>query len=92
VYCDPPYVPLSTTANFTHYTQTGFTLADQQHLAIIAGQLRDQGIPVMISNHDTPLTRELYADARIIQFDVRRVISCDVKKRGVARELLAIFE
>ena len=42
VYCDPPYAPLSATANFTAYHTNSFTLEQQAHLAEIAEGLVDQ--------------------------------------------------
>lgn len=64
VYCDPPYAPLSNTANFTSYAGNGFTLDDQAALADIAERTAtERGIPVLISNHDTTLTRRLYHGA-----------------------------
>ncbi len=91
VYCDPPYVPLSATSNFTDYTQDGFGGKEQEQLAISAQKLRSRGIPVVISNHDTVFTREIYASARIEAFQVQRFISRDAGNRGKAAELLASF-
>lgn len=91
VYCDPPYVPLTATSNFTSYTAEGFTAIDQQALADSAKKLIKRGIPVVISNHDTEFTRAVYAEAQIISFDVQRFISRDVKNRNKAAELIAIY-
>lgn len=91
VYCDPPYVPLSATASFTSYSAGGFTQDDQAALAGKARELAADGVTVLISNHDTAFTRDAYAGARIISFDVRRTISCNGGGRGKVRELLAIF-
>ena len=92
VYCDPPYAPLTATANFSSYTAAGFGLKDQQDLAIAARMLRERNIPVVISNHDTEFTRAIYSDAKIVSFDVQRFISSDAKNRGKAAELLAIYD
>jgi DNA adenine methylase len=91
VYCDPPYAPLSATANFTAYAGTSFGLEDQGDLAARALKASKRGIPVIISNHDTEFTRALYSGAEIMRFDVRRSISCNGSKRGAAPELLAIY-
>ncbi len=92
VYGDPPYVPLSASANFTAYSAGGFGKDKQFGLAIRARELAEQGVPVLLSNHDTEFTREVYAGAKIQKFKVRRSISCNGAKRGKANELLAIFE
>jgi len=91
IYCDPPYVPLSETANFTSYSTGGFGMAEQQQLAAQAMACAARGIPVVISNHDTEFVRAAYASARVEAFEVQRYISCNGSKRGKAAELLAIF-
>jgi len=92
VYCDPPYVPLSITANFTSYSADGFPLESQERLAQEAEAAARRGVPVVISNHDLPFTREIYAGADAQEFfTVQRNISCDRLKRAAAAELLAVF-
>jgi DNA adenine methylase len=91
VYCDPPYVPLSDTANFTSYSANGFGWAEQTELVRQAEQLAQRGIPVIISNHDTVAVRQAYGEAEIEAFEVRRFISCNGRKRNKAAEILALF-
>lgn len=91
VYCDPPYVPLSATANFTSYAKENFGFDLQVRLAALARELATRGVPVLISNHDTAESRALYRGAEIKSFSVRRYISCDASSRGLAKELLAIY-
>ncbi len=92
IYCDPPYVPLSTTANFTAYAAAGFAEAEQIRLAELAEQMSNQGITVLISNHYTPFTRKIYGQARKHSFDVRRMISCNGSQRAMAQEILAVYK
>ncbi|GAK85748.1 methyl-directed repair DNA adenine methylase [Vibrio ponticus] len=93
VYCDPPYAPLSTTANFTSYAGNGFSLDDQAALADIAETTAKQrGIPVLISNHDTTLTRRLYHGAELNVVKVKRTISRNGAGRNKVDELLALFK
>nr|WP_321276103.1 Dam family site-specific DNA-(adenine-N6)-methyltransferase [uncultured Vibrio sp.] len=92
VYCDPPYAPLSNTANFTSYAGNGFTLDDQAALADIAERTAtERGIPVLISNHDTTLTRRLYHGADLSVVKVKRTISRNGSGRNKVDELLALF-
>ncbi|CAJ0998033.1 adenine-specific DNA-methyltransferase [Sodalis praecaptivus] len=92
VYCDPPYVPLSTTANFTAYHTNSFNLTEQQNLARLASQLaRESRIPVLISNHDTALTRKWYGDAVLHHVTARRTISSNIFGRSSVNELLALY-
>ena len=93
VYCDPPYVPLSPSANFTSYSTGGFNMEKQQQLADLANETSLKGIPILISNHNTSYTRKAYDKAhKITKFHVQRFISCNGKKRGTAGELLALFD
>lgn len=89
VYCDPPYAPLSTTSNFTQYHQRQFDSAEQQRLAEASRQLAQRGIPVLLSNHATPFTEQVYQQAQVQRFPVQRNISCQQRLR--AEELLAYY-
>ena len=93
IYCDPPYVALSPSANFTSYSTGGFNMEKQQQLADLANEISAKGIPIIISNHNTSFTRKAYDKAnKITKFHVQRFISCNGKKRRTAGELLALFE
>lgn len=91
IYCDPPYVPLSATASFTSYARQAFGPAEQERLADLARAAAARGVPVVISNHDTPEVRTLYRGAQLQAFAVDRRISSKASTRGEARELLALF-
>jgi DNA adenine methylase len=91
VYCDPPYAPINASSNFSDYTKEGFGLQDQKDLAAAALTLQSQGTAVVISNHDTAFTRELYEGAKIEAFDVQRFISSNASNRKKAAEMLAVF-
>ncbi|QKJ85308.1 DNA adenine methylase [Paramixta manurensis] len=92
VYCDPPYAPLSATANFTAYHTNSFSLREQQHLAELATKLAQENrIPVLISNHDTVLTREWYQQAVLHVVKARRTISRSINGRNQVDELLALY-
>ena len=89
VYFDPPYVPVSATASFTHYTHQGFTEVEQRRLAELFFTLAERGCAVMLSNSQSPLVSALYAHAptRDIVLASRK-INCDGKKRGDVEELI----
>jgi DNA adenine methylase len=91
IYCDPPYVPLSMTASFTAYSKDSFSLAEQSRLATAAQQTAPQSQGVLISNHDTELTRELYRNARLETISVQRNIAANGSRRQKVGELLAIY-
>lgn len=88
VYLDPPYIPLSSTSDFTSYTVDGFTLDDQKRLRDKFFDLDRQGVFVMLSNSDTPLTRELYQEANIHEVLASRNINSNSTKRGKIGELI----
>lgn len=90
IYCDPPYVPITSSAYFTAYSQDKFGLQEQQALAKAALMSAKNGCTVIISNHDTRLTRQLYASGKIQSFNVQRMISRSAQ-RGQVAELLAVF-
>lgn len=91
IYCDPPYVPLSNSSDFTNYSPNGFNEADQIKLAELAHDCQQRGIPVLISNHATDFTRELYQAAQCQEFPVDRMISRDAASRKPVQEILALF-
>lgn len=92
VYCDPPYAPISPTASFTSYAKDGFSFEQQEKLAHVSAMAALQRrIPVMISNHDTPFTRDIYQDARLVFLKAARNISQKKDKRKKTKELLAIY-
>ena len=95
VYCDPPYAPLSRTANFAHYTAGGFTAFDQVRLqeAVIAAARR--GAVVVVSNSSAPEIVKGYTShaARaegltVERVAARRAINSHADKRGAVDELI----
>jgi len=91
IYCDPPYIPLSPTANFTNYSGQHFLWSEQEQLALIAKTVAARGGAVLISNHDTPESRVLYKEAKIYSLSVKRNISCRIQDRGFVPEVLALY-
>ncbi|QIW16482.1 DNA adenine methylase [Pasteurellaceae bacterium RH1A] len=91
VYCDPPYAPLDQASNFTQYASHHFGLLQQQTLAEQARRLQAENIPVVISNHDTAFTREIYQGAQIHSLPVQRFIGQKPSSRVKVMELVAVF-
>jgi len=90
LYLDPPYDPLSDSSSFTSYTSTTFDESGQRRLAEIFRQLDAAGCLIMLSNSDTLLIRELYADYRFEVLQARRAINSKVKGRAAIPELLIL--
>lgn len=94
VYCDPPYVPLSSTASFTGYCAGGFDHEDQKALALSARKAALRGARVVLSNHDLPVVRnELYPErngfALVGRPRVKRAISRNASERRRVCEVIA---
>ena len=88
IYLDPPYVPLSATANFTAYARLGFGPADQDRLATLLRRLRAARVRALLSNSDCAETRRLYKGLPLAVADVRRLVNSDSSKRGPVSELI----
>ncbi|PJR49943.1 adenine methylase [Klebsiella sp. H-Nf2] len=89
IYCDPPYIPVSETANFTAYGKP-FTLDDHRTLvATLLDAHRQHGTRSVISNSDTPETREIYTAFNLHAFSVRRSVSA--KSRDMADEVIGVL-
>ena len=90
IYLDPPYIPVSSTAYFTSYTKYEFSPDDQKDLASVFRKLDERGCKVMLTNSDTPSTRELYSDyAKYTQgVDSKRSINSKGSKREGHTDLI----
>lgn len=91
VYCDPPYAPLNQETNFTQYAGGGFSLEQQIALARYAKNAQQTNIPVLISNHDTDFTRQIYHGAKIKRMKVQRSIGQKADSRLKVDEIFALF-
>jgi DNA adenine methylase len=90
VYLDPPFHPISNTANFTSYTNNGFTFEDQKELAIVFKELTRRGCKLLLSNSNTEEIRSLYSDfSHLTEVAlVNRSINAVSSKRIGHKELL----
>lgn len=89
VYCDPPFLPLSETSNFTAFTSGGFTISDTEDLARRAESAK---VPVIVSNHDTPAARDIFSKADVIEsIPSVRSIAAQGGARKKVNELLALY-
>ena len=90
VYLDPPYQPVSHTANFTSYTNDNFGLEDQKRLFVQFEELDSKGCKVMLSNSKSKEVLDLFltCSKNIIEINSNRFINSDSKKRAGHSELL----
>lgn len=95
VYFDPPYRPLSKTAEFTSYTETNFNDNNQIELAEYIKKLSNKGAKILASNSDPKNTNpddiffdELYKQFSINRVTAKRSINSKGNNRGNVSELL----
>jgi len=88
VYFDPPYQPVSKTANFTGYTVSCFHGNEQRRLASLFRFLDSRGCRLLLSNSDHPTVIELYQGYRIERVYTVRAINCKSAKRAGHSELI----
>jgi len=90
VYFDPPYIPLTATSSFASYQSAGFGISDQKRLAQTITTLTAKGVFVILSNSDTPLSREIFKGLTLFSVPASRSISASPKSRKRVREIIAI--
>lgn len=89
VYFDPPYQPVSKTANFTSYTNRDFNLEDLERLAEICQSLDSKGCSVVLSNSNTKEVKSMFDKSwKIKEIEANRSINSDSKKRTGHSELV----
>ncbi len=88
VYFDPPYYPLTQTANFTSYDANCFLEDEQFLLYEIFERLSDNDVKVLQSNSDTQFINELYKNYDINIVNANRFINSKSSGRGKIKEVL----
>ena len=96
LYIDPPYAPVSRTANFTSYTTPRFGADDQRRLQQIVIALAARGCHVLVSNSTADEIVALYETSRdasavglrALRVPARRAINSNGAKRGQVNECL----
>jgi len=88
IYFDPPYQPVSSTANFTSYTQSGFPKEEQERLGRWFRELDQRGCQILLSNSDSQEVREIYNGYKIHPVKALRAISCKGNSRTGHTELI----
>ncbi|KAF6246134.1 DNA methyltransferase [Nitrosopumilus sp. b3] len=90
VYFDPPYQPVSDTANFTSYTNKSFTYEDLNRLADLCMKLDSKGCNVLLSNSDSKDVEDMFSSNswKIKKIQANRSINSNSKKRTGHFELL----
>ena len=94
-YFDPPYRPISDTANFTAYSENVFDDSEQIRLARFVKKIASKGVRIVVSNSDPKNTikedsffERLYSSFNITRVEATRMINCNSDNRGKINELL----
>ena len=90
IYFDPPYQPISNTANFTSYTHRDFTEDDLEKLVDLANKLNSKGCHVLLSNSNSKIVKDLFSEKHwiISEISANRAINSNSKKRTGHKEIL----
>jgi len=88
VFLDPPYVPVSGTANFTEYQAGGFGRDDQERLAGMLTDLDRRGVLFLLTNAAEAMPLYVGKGWEIAEVKVARNINSDGAKRGDVSEIL----
>lgn len=89
VYFDPPYEPMSPTANFTDYSAEGFGREDQERLLETAVALDKDDVFVILSNSGVLFEMYEEADFYVEIEGATRAINSDADNRGEVDEIIA---
>lgn len=88
VYLDPPYDPVSSSANFTGYDKGGFNRDEQIRLKNLCDKLDRKGVKFLLSNSATEFIKDLYKDYNIKVVKAKRAINSNGNARGNVDEVL----
>ena len=88
VYLDPPYDPVSNSANFTGYDKGGFNRDEQIRLKKLCDKLDKKGVKFLLSNSATDFIKDLYKDYNIKIVKAKRAINSNGNARGEVDEVL----
>jgi DNA adenine methylase len=94
LYFDPPYAPLTRTANFTSYTAPRFDTVDHERLQQVVIALARRRCHVLVSNSTADAIGALYerdagaraAGLRTVRVPARRAINSNASRRGTVEE------
>lgn len=89
VYCDPPYIPTSNTANFTKYHTAGFTPEDHSRMIAALRAAAARGCCVVVSNAAIAENVYRYSGFTVHHITAPRSISCKGNQRKAAGEIIA---
>ncbi len=88
IYFDPPYIPATASSDFTAYVKAGFKIEEHERLAAEVKRLNQDGVPFLLSNSDTKVSRALYKGLTVKTVQASRSVNSVGTGRGKVSELL----
>ena len=92
IYFDPPYHPVSSTANFSAYEKSGFGETEQRKLKDVFAELAHKKCLVMLSNSYSDFLLALFQHYRMKKqlqtVNATRAINSKSSARGAVREII----
>ena len=92
VYLDPPYIPLGGFADFKRYTPEQFNEPEHIRLAEAMRRATARGAYVLMTNSDTPKTREVYSGFNYDTMNTRRDINLRAHGRASSDLLVSNYD
>lgn len=90
VYADPPYQPLSSSADFTEYSAEGFDATDQRQLLTALSHWANKGATVIASNSGVMADEYESAGFDVYTAEAPRSINSDATNRDAVDEIIAV--
>jgi len=89
-YLDPPYDPVSETADFTSYSRNGFDAQEQIRLRDTCLELDGKEVIFILSNSYTNTIKDLYEDKgfNLMTVQARRMVNSKSERRGDVKEVI----
>ncbi len=88
VYLDPPYIPISSSSNFTSYAHDGFNMEAQVRLADAVHKIARRNISFVLSNSYCVEVEKLYEPFHFIEVQAGRAINAQATGRGAVKEYI----
>jgi len=88
VYLDPPYILKSKTEKFINYTKELFQIEQHKKLMEFCKEIDRKGAKFLLSNSDTPESREIFGDFNFNIIQAPRFIACKTESRKDVNELV----
>ena len=88
VYLDPPFNPISETANFTGYHSTKWGVKQEARLRVCCDEWTEKGVHILMSNNSTAFIRSLFKGFHFYEQQVKKLVGAKSSWRNTVVEVL----